>query len=298
MMKPILVIMAAGMGSRYGGLKQLDPIGPSGEIIIDYSIYDAIRAGFESVVFIIKKDIEKEFKDRIGNKISEIINTNYVYQEVEAVPSGSSCPKDRKKPWGTGQAILCCKEIVKAPFAVINADDFYGYNSFEVLYKHLKSSEDYNYSMVGFSIENTLTENGYVSRGICSLNQDGYLTDISERVHIEKFGNEARYTEDGTTWNKIQEESIVSMNMWGFTPTIFDELEAGFLSFLNNGDLLKEEYFLPEAVSHMLSKDKCTVKVLKSSEKWFGVTYKEDKARVKKAIYNKVKEGIYPEKLW
>lgn len=305
MIKPTLVIMAAGMGSRYGGLKQIEPVGPNGEIIMDYSIYDALKANFGKVVFIIKKEIEEAFKQTIGDRISSIIDTAYVYQEVAAyIPSNYCVPEGRVKPWGTAHAVLCCKDVVDAPFAVINADDFYGSTSFQEIGKYLsevKDSEDfYNYAMIGFQLENTLTEHGTVARGVCTVDYYNYLVDITERTKIKKFGNEAKYTEDGENWIGIPKESTVSMNTWGFTPSIFKELEAGFMKFLeeNEANILKAEYFIPSVVDSLIKEGKAKVKVLKSKEQWYGVTYKEDKPMVHEAINKLIKSGIYPEKLW
>lgn len=305
MIKPTLVIMAAGMGSRYGGLKQIEPVGPNGEIIMDYSIYDALKANFGKVVFIIKKEIEEAFKQTIGDRISSIIDTAYVYQEVAAyIPSNYSIPEGRVKPWGTAHAVLCCKDVVDTPFAVINADDFYGSTSFEEIGKYLSGVKDngdiYNYAMIGFQLENTLTEHGTVARGVCNVDSKNYLVDITERTKIKKFGNEAKYTEDGENWISILKESTVSMNTWGFTPSIFKELEAGFTKFLeeNEANILKAEYFIPSVVDSLIKGEKAKVKVLKSKEQWYGVTYKEDKPMVHEAINKLIKFGIYPEKLW
>lgn len=305
MIKPTLVIMAAGMGSRYGGLKQIEPVGPNGEIIMDYSIYDALKANFGKVVFIIKKEIEEAFKQTIGDRISSIIDTAYVYQEVSAyIPLNYSVHEGRVKPWGTAHAVLCCKDIVDTPFAVINADDFYGSTSFEEIGKYLsevKDSEDfYSYAMIGFQLENTLTEHGTVARGVCNVDPYNYLVDINERTKIKKFGEDAKYTEDGENWINIPKESTVSMNTWGFTPSIFKELEAGFMKFLeeNEANILKAEYFIPSVVDSLIKEGKAKVKVLKSKEQWYGVTYKEDKPMVHEAINKLIRSGIYPEKLW
>mgnify|MGYP000947965798 FL=1 len=303
-MKPTLAIMASGIGSRYGGLKQIDPVGPNGEIIIDYSIYDALKAGFGKVVFIINRDIEKAFKENIGCRIEKVINTTYVYQSVEDLPEGFKIPVKRTKPWGTAHAVLCCRNVIKTPFAVINADDFYGSRSFLRLAEYLKdigkSGIGYQYCMVGFQLENTLTENGYVSRGVCSVDTDGYLNDIYERTRIQKFGKVAKYSENGEDWIEIPAGSIVSMNMWGFTTDFFHELEQQFPLFLRNNrdNILKAEYFLPTVVNRLISSNKAKVKVLPTDEKWYGVTYKEDKPFVKEAILNRIQQGIYPKNLW
>ncbi|AEY64682.1 sugar phosphate nucleotidyltransferase [Clostridium sp. BNL1100] len=299
-----LVIMAAGMGSRYGGLKQIDPVGPNGEIIMEYSIYDAIRAGFNKVVFIIKKEIEDTFREVVGKKIEGIIDVEYVYQKVDNLPQGFSVPEGRVKPWGTGHAVLSAKDAVKTPFAVINADDFYGAETYKLLNGFLTNNQDsdnkYTYCMVGFVIENTLTENGHVARGVCNVDNQGNLIDIHERTKIVKFGNETKYTEDDTNWIKIPEKSIVSMNTWGFNPSILQELEERFPEFLrsNKDNLLKAEYFLPTVVDNLIKEGKADVKVLSTADKWYGVTYQEDKPVVKKSISDMVLEHKYPNRLW
>lgn len=305
MKKPVLVIMAAGMGSRYGGLKQIDPVDEQGHIIIDFSIFDAIRAGFEKVVFIIKKANEKDFMEAIGNRIAKQIQVEYVFQELDHIPQKYEVPQDRQKPWGTGHAILCCKDVVKEPFAVINADDYYGPKAFQMIYDYLSTHEDdsrYRYTMVGYVLENTLTENGHVARGVCTVSPDGYLQEIHERTQIEKHGEDSEYTEDGgKTWVKLPKGSTVSMNMWGFTPSIFPELEKGFDAFLEEAlekNPLKGEFFLPSMIEQLLQKDKATVSVLKSQDRWYGVTYREDKPVVMEAIKRLKKEGLYPENLY
>ncbi len=305
MKKPVLVIMAAGMGSRYGGLKQIDPVDEQGHIIIDFSIFDAIRAGFEKVVFIIKKANEKDFMEAIGNRIAKQIQVEYVFQELDHIPQKYEVPQDRQKPWGTGHAILCCKDVVKEPFAVINADDYYGPKAFQMIYDYLSTHEDdsrYRYTMVGYVLENTLTENGHVARGVCTVSPDGYLQEIHERTQIEKHGEDSEYTEDGgKTWVKLPKGSTVSMNMWGFTPSIFPELEKGFDAFLEEAlekNPLKGEFFLPSMIEQLLQEDKATVSVLKSQDRWYGVTYREDKPVVMEAIKRLKKEGLYPENLY
>ena len=304
MAKPTLVIMAAGIGSRYGGLKQIDPVGPHGEIIMDYSIYDAVKAGFDKVVFIIKKEMEELFREKVGRRIDAVVKTAYVFQSVDDVPAGFKVPEGRVKPWGTGHAVLSCRTAVDSPFAVINADDFYGQTTFQMMSDYLTGLKDsggmYQYCMVGFKLENTLTEHGHVARGVCTLDSEGYLKEIHERTKIKKFGNETKYTEDDKGWILIPEGSFVSMNTWGFTPSIFKELEARFPAFLrdNAGNILKAEYFLPSVVDGLISEKKARVKVLPSKERWYGVTYQEDKPLVKEAIARMTEEGIYPEKLW
>jgi len=302
--KTTLVIMAAGMGSRYGGLKQIEPVGPKGEIIMEYSIYDAIKAGFSKVVFIIKKEIEDTFREVIGKKIEGFVDVEYVYQRLENIPQGFSVPEGRTKPWGTGHAVMCAKNAVKTPFAVINADDFYGANTYKLLNNFLSSNQDvedkYKYCMVGFVIENTLTENGHVARGVCNVDMDGNLIDIHERTKIMKFGDETKYTEDEKNWITIPKASIVSMNTWGFNQSIFKELEEGFPTFLemNKDKILKAEYFLPSVIDNLIRTGNTDVKVLPTTDKWYGVTYKEDKPIVKKSIGEMVLAKQYPQLLW
>lgn len=303
--KPVLVIMAAGMGSRYGGLKQIDPVDREGDLIIDFSIYDAIEAGFEKVVFIIKKAIEKDFKEHIGDRMAEHLEVSYVYQEVDKLPEGFEVPEGRTKPWGTGHAILCCKDVIDGPFAVINADDYYGKSAFREIFNQLSAhgdDEKYQYTMVGYELYNTLTENGHVARGVCCEDENHKLTDIHERTRIEKHGETAEFTEDdGKTWELLPKGTIVSMNMWGFTASILEELEKGFVPFLKKNlaeNPIKCEYFLPFVVDELLKGGKAEVTVLKSVDRWYGVTYKEDKAMVVKAIQGMKDSGLYPEKLW
>lgn len=303
--KPVLVIMAAGMGSRYGGLKQIDPIDEFGNIIIDFSIFDAKEAGFEKVLFIIKKSIEAEFKSHIGNRISKQIEVEYVYQELDKLPAGFSVPAGRVKPWGTAHAVLCCSQLIDGSFAVINADDYYGKEAFRMIYDQLMKSEDqerYQYTMIGYQLYNTLTENGHVARGVCSVDESGHLKDIHERTRIEKHGDVAEYTEDdGASWTRLEEDTIVSMNMWGFTKSIIGELEKRFSAFLKENlpvNPLKCEYFLPNVVDELLKAGKAEVTVRKSVDRWYGVTYKEDKAVVVNAIRELKDRGLYPRKLW
>jgi hypothetical protein len=304
MSKPTLVVMAAGIGSRYGGLKQIDPVGPHGEIIVDYSIYDALNAGFGKVVFVIKEDIEEAFREKVGRAIEKRCETTYVFQKIEDVPSGFEVPPDRQKPWGTGHATLSCRNVVHSPFAVINADDFYGRSSYQTLCDYLKNTRDrddvYDYCMIGYELESTLTEHGHVARGVCMVSQDGYLAEIHERRRIEKFGELANYTEDGENWIEIPKGSVASMNMWGFTPSLFSELEARFPQFLqkNSDSIQKAEYFLPDVVGDLLKEKRATVKVLATNERWFGVTHQQDKPRVEQAIRDLIRLGVYPENLW
>ena len=300
--KPILVIMAAGMGSRYGGLKQIDPIDDQGHIIMDFSIYDAMAAGFEKVVFIIKRANEQAFKESIGNRVSQKIQVEYVYQELDKIPQGFDVPEGREKPFGTGHAILCCRDMLDGPFVVINADEYYGKHAYQAVYDYLMEHQDdekYRYAMVGYALKNTLTEHGHVARGICRTNDQGFLEEIVERTHIEKRGDGAAYTEDeGKSWTKVSADSIVSMNMWGFSRSILQELETGFVNFLQNelpNNPLKAEYYLPMAVGELLQEGKASVRVLTSRDKWHGVTYKEDKKMVVEAIAELKKQGLYPE---
>lgn len=302
MSKPTLVILAAGMGSRYGGLKQIDPVDEQGHIIMDFSIYDAIAAGFEKIVFIIKKANEAVFKESIGNRVSEKVKVEYVYQELDKIPEGFTVPEGREKPFGTGHAILCCKDVLDGPFAVINADDYYGKHAYQQIYEYLMSHQDdekYRYMMVGYSLKNTLTEHGHVARGICVTDEQGYLKEIEERTHIEKRRDKAAFSEDGgKNWTEVSLDSVVSMNIWGFSKSLLKELETGFVEFLKNElpkNPLKAEYYLPVAVDNLLKEGKASVRVLNSQDKWFGVTYKEDKQMVVESIARLKEQGLYPE---
>lgn len=305
MHEPVLVVMAAGMGSRYGGLKQIDPIGENGEIIIDFSLFDALRAGFKKVVFVIKRELEADFRQVIGDRMSRHMEVAYAYQNLSDVPDGYSIPSGRTKPWGTGHAIRACREIIDAPFAVINADDYYGAQAFSLLYDFLKNANDdtlYRYAMVGYVLENTLTEHGHVARGVCTVTGDGLLETINERVRIEKHGDKSEYTEDdGKSWVEIPRGSTVSMNLWGFSPSILKELDAQFPAFLEN-DVLKNpekaEFFLPSVVDRLVESGKATVRVLKSPDRWYGVTYREDKPVVVEALAKMRTDGAYPNHLW
>ena len=303
--KPVLVIMAAGMGSRYGGLKQIDPVDEYGNIIMDFSMYDAKKAGFEKVVFIIKRENEKDFREIVGNRVSGYMEVAYAFQEITNIPDWYAVPEGRVKPWGTGHAILSCIDEVDGPFAVINADDYYGAEAFKLIYDYLASHEDdekYRYTMVGYKLANTVTDNGHVARGVCDMNEQGELVAIHERTKIEKRDGGIAYTEDdGATWTALPEDTIVSMNMWGFTKSILVELKDRFPAFLDKGLIenpQKCEYFLPEVVSDLLKEEKATAAVLKSADKWYGVTYREDKPVVVAAIQKMKDEGIYPKKLW
>ena len=299
-----LVVMAAGLGSRYGGLKQIDPVGPNGEIILDYSVYDALRAGFDKVVFIIRRDIEAEFRLRVGRRIERRIETAYVLQELDRLPAGFQLPAERRKPWGTGHAILLCKDDVTTPFAAVNADDLYGREPYEALAGFLRGARDgpagYAYAMAGYILRNTLSEFGHVARAVCRTTADHCLADAREILKIQMFPDGVKQSEDGATWLPLDPESIVSLNFWGFTPSLFGELEARFPAFLEarRADLLKAEFLIPEVVGALVREGKARVRVLPVCERWHGVTYPEDKARVETAIRELIAAGIYPEKLW
>ena len=301
MKNPELVIMAAGMGSRYGGLKQIDKVDAAGHIIIDYSIYDAIRAGFKDITFIIKKEIEKDFREVMDAHLAgKDVNVKYVFQELDKLPEGYTVPDGRRKPWGTAHAILCCLGTVDAPFAVINADDYYGANAFTKIYNFLKNSTDdekYHYAMVGYRIKNTVTEQGTVSRGVCEADENSMLTEIVERTKIGVNGNEIYFTEDGVD-TPLDPDTLVSMNLWGFTPSYIKECAARFPAFLDKGIATnpeKCEFFLPTVVSELIKEGKADVKVLDNSDKWYGVTYKEDKETVTAAFKELIANGVYPE---
>ena len=304
MKKTTLVIMAAGMGSRYGGVKQLDPVGPSGEIIMDYSVYDAISAGFNKVVFIIRKELEKDFREVIGDKFSKNIEVDYVFQELDDLPDGIALPEGRTKPWGTGQAVLSCKGVVNEPFAVINADDYYGKEAFVKIHDYLvslDSGEDkYAFCMAGFVLANTLSDNGTVTRGICKVDEEGILIDVNETADLIQVG-ELVEGSDLITDEEVSLDinNVVSMNMWGFTPELLEELDAGFKSFLkDHGSQLKTEYLLPDVIADLIKEDKAKVKVLSTKDKWFGVTYKEDKKKVMESFQELIDKGLYPKKLF
>lgn len=303
--KPVLVVMAAGMGSRYGGLKQIDPVGNHGQLIIDYSIYDARRAGFETVVFVIKPEIEADFKAAIGDRLSKVMEVKYAYQLKEDLPEGYAVPEGRAKPWGTAQAVLAARNVVDGPFAVINSDDYYGPDAYKEIYNYLLNHPDtdrYEYAMVGYLLKNTVTENGHVARGVCVEDDDQMLLSVTERTHIEKGEACPRYTEDGgETWTELSGDTIVSMNLWGFTRSYMDEALKRFPAFLDQAlkeNPLKGEYFLPSVVSQLIAEGKARVKVLRSKDKWYGVTYKEDKEAVVAAIAEKTAAGVYPDDLW
>ena len=302
-MKPTLFVLAAGMGSRYGGLKQLDSLGPNGETIMDYSIYDALQAGFGKVVFVIRKDFEQDFRDKVLSKYEGHVPVEVVFQSTDKLPEGYTCPADRTKPWGTNHAVLMGKDVIKEPFAVINADDFYGRNAFEVIAKELARPRDKkgDYCMVGFRVGNTMTENGSVARGVCE-NKDGLLTSVVERTAIsyDKDHNIV-FTDENDQVQTLDPKTPVSMNLWGFTPSILIELKRRFLPFLENvykTNPLKGEYFLPFVVDELLQEKKAEVTVLRSYDNWYGVTYKEDKENVMAALQKLKDEGRYPQKLW
>jgi hypothetical protein len=305
--KPVLVVMAAGMGSRYGGLKQIDPVGSCGEAILDYSLFDAHKAGFDTAVIIIKKAIEKDFMDTVGARLKSCpMEIRYAFQEIEKVPAGYQIPAERQKPWGTSHAVLCAKdEIDGAPFAVINADDYYGQSAFKVIYDYLSQAKDgatYDYCMVGYQLGNTVTDNGSVARGICSTSDEGYLTEVVERTQIEKYEGGIHFTEDGgNTWTDVAANTVVSMNMWGYTPGFLKEIEARFPAFLAEkvpANPAKAEFFLPMTVGELLTEGKATVKVLHSADKWYGVTYAADKPLVMAALQEMTQQGKYPDGLW
>lgn len=307
MEKPILVVMAAGMGSRYGGLKQIDPVGSQGEAILDYSLFDAHEAGFDTAVIIIKEAIRKDFMETVGARLQKApMEIRYAYQELEKLPVGYSVPEGRTKPWGTCHAVVCAREAIgSAPFAVINADDYYGKAAFKEIYDYLSAhgdDEKYRYCMVGYELGKTVTDNGSVARGVCQTNAEGYLESVVERTKIEKQEGGIRFTEDdGKTWTPLGDKTTVSMNMWGFTPSFAAESEARFPAFLDK-DLkenpMKGEYFLPSTVSALLAENKATVKMLYSPDKWYGVTYAADKPVVVAALKAMTEQGLYPDGLW
>lgn len=304
-MDKTLVILAAGMGSRYGGLKQIDPVGPNNSIIIDYSVYDAVKAGFNKIVFIIKKENLELFKEVIGDNVAKHVKVEYVFQSTDVLPEGFTAPEDRVKPWGTAHALYCCKGVVNEPFVVINSDDFYGSGAFSRLSKWIDETEfttaPYKFAMAGYYLKNTLTDNGTVSRGVCEVNENGQLVDVVERTKIQRVNGVVSYTEDGEEWFELPEEAFASMNCWCFMPELIDEIEKYFIEFLSTEvkeNPLKSEFYIPLLVRDMLAAKKCTVDVIETDDKWFGVTYKEDKPDVVKSITALVNEGKYPEKLW
>ena len=305
MSKPVLVIMAAGMGSRYGGLKQLDPVGEHDQVILDYSMFDARRAGFETVVFVIKREIEEEFKARVGRRVERHMDVKYVFQSMDDLPQGYAVPEGRTKPWGTAQAALAARHVVDGPFAIINADDYYGPAAYQEIYSYLSAHQDgelYEYVMVGYLLKNTVSENGTVARGVCEEDGDHYLSRITERTKIEQGPPLRCYTEDGgKSWTALAGDTLVSMNMWGFTRSFLDEAQARFPAFLDKALAeapLKAEYFLPTVVDQLIREGRAEVRVLPSEDKWYGVTYREDKPSVTAAIAAMTQAGLYPEELW
>lgn len=301
-MKPTLYILAAGMGSRYGGLKQLDGLGPSGETIMDYSVYDALKAGFGKIVFVIRKDFEEDFRKKVVSKYEGLIPVEVVYQELDALPEGYAVPSDRQKPWGTGHAVLMGKDVIKEPFGVINADDYYGADSFKMLADFLRSVEGKKgkYCMVGFEIENTLSKNGGVSRGLCQINEEGYLTGVKEchGIRMTETGELVQTLEEGVE-GEFPKGAHVSMNMWGFTPDYFDYSEKAFVEFLKeHGSELKSEFYIPTVVNNLIKDGKITLKVEPTTSKWFGVTYAADRQETVDRFADLVKEGVYPSPLF
>ena len=305
MNKPVLVVMAAGMGSRYGGMKQIDPVGPNGQAIVDYSLYDARRAGFETVIFVIKHEIEDAFKSAIGDRVAKKMNVKYAFQQLDELPAGVAIPEGRVKPWGTCHAVLAAKNLIDGPFAVINADDYYGPEAFKVIYDYLSTHQDgevYDYCMVSYLLKNTVSENGSVSRGVCVANPDGTLHSVTERTGIETYEGGIRcasLTGEGT--DDLPVDASVSMNLWGFGKSFLDEAEQRFAGWLAENlpkNPLKCEYFLPLVVSELIDEGKAAVKILHSTDKWYGVTYREDKPTVVAAITEKTESGLYPENLW
>lgn len=294
-----LLVMAAGMGSRYGGLKQLDPIGPNGEFILDYTVYDALRAGFDKVVFVIKEENLEIFKETVGNRIGSKCETVYCFQSLDDMPEGYVVPEGRIKQWGTAHAVLAARNAITGPFAAVNADDFYGRESFELIADYMKANPDSPTCMAGFVLKNTLTENGTVARGECSVDESGYLTDIAEHTKIMRLenGNTAYFEND--EWNDIDENCIVSMNCWGLPEDFFASAEKGFCRFLTSGgDEMKKEYYLPTAVKEYLAESGKKAQVLKTGAKWYGVTYKEDRQTVVDYINKAIEDGAYPKELW
>jgi len=298
MTKPTLLVLAAGMGSRYGGLKQIDPVGPSGETIIDYSIFDALRAGFGKLVFVIRKDIEQQFREIVGARFEKRIAVEYVFQELDKLPAGFALPAGRTKPWGTTHAILMAENVIKEPFAAINADDFYGQQAYQLLAQHLTSGTP-DYAMVGFILKNTLSAHGSVARGVSRVNADNYLTHIVELTKIEPDGDRAKDTGPDGTVTRLTGDEAVSMNFWGFTPALFPQIRVEFEKFLRRaGGELKSECYIPATVGELVTSGQAKCKVLRTNDSWFGVTYREDRPQVVESIRQLVAQGKYPEKLW
>ena len=304
--QPTLIIMAAGIGSRYGGLKQVDKITDAGEIILDFSLYDAMMAGFNRAVFVIKEENREIFREMVDERAGRFMEIEYAYQKLDDIPEGFTVPEDRQKPWGTAHAVLACRELINGPFVVINADDYYGPDAFVQIYDYLTTHKDddvYEYCMVGYQLKNTVTENGHVARGVCELDDKGFLKKVTERTRIMHHGDSIAYTEDdGESWTPLADDTIVSMNFWGFSKSMMDELQNGLPAFLEQAlaeNPLKGEYFLPGVADRLVQEGKARVKVLTSHDKWYGVTYKEDKEDVKNALQSMKDKGEhYPEKLW
>ena len=298
MTKPTLLVLAAGMGSRYGGLKQIDPVGPADETIIDYSIYDAMRAGFGKLVFVIRKDIEQQFKEIVGARFEKRIAVEYVFQELDKLPPGCSLPAGRTKPWGTTHAILMAADTIREPFAAINADDFYGAEAYRLLAQHLTSGTT-DYAMVGFILRNTLSKFGSVARGVCRVDENNHLKSVVEMMKIEPDGGGAKNTDAAGQITKLTGEEAVSMNFWGFTPALFPQLKTQFEAFLKkSGNELKSECYIPSTVNDLVIAGQAKVKVLRTNDSWFGVTYREDRSQVIESIRQLIAQGKYPEKLW
>ena len=302
-LKPTLIVMAAGMGSRYGGLKQIDPVGPHGELIIEYAVYDAIKAGFGKVVFVIKEEMATLFTDVVGRRLEAQIPVAYAHQRLDDLPAGFSPPMNREKPWGTGHAVYCCRHLVNEPFAVINADDYYGADAFHQAASFLQTARDderLHFCMVGYYVENTLTEHGHVARGACAVSDDGYLEGITERTRMERVNGAIRYFEEDGKDTVIPQGTIVSLNMWGFSEALMRTFEPRLIRFLSDPshDLSRAEFFLPFVVDALIQEKRADVAVLKTHEKWYGVTYREDKQKMEDAIRAMIQEGKYPEKLW
>ena len=302
--EPVLVIMAAGMGSRYGGLKQVDKMTEAGEIMLDFSLYDAMMAGFSRAVFVIKEENRDIFREFVDERAGRFMDIDYAYQKIDDIPENVAIPEGREKPWGTAHAVLACRELIDGPFAVINADDYYGPGGFADIYEYLTNHEDgekYEYCMIGYRLENTVTENGHVSWGVCDTDTEGYLVDVTERTKIMKRPEGISYTEDGDTWHVLPKDTTVSMNFWGFTGSMMKELEKGLEEFFETSfkdDPVKSEYYLPAAADKLVKEGKARVKVIVSRDKWYGVTYKEDKEDVQNALQAMKDKGFYPDKLW
>ena len=300
MNQPILLIMAAGMGSRYGGMKQVDPVGPGGEAILDYSLFDAHRAGFRRVIFLIRPEMAENFKAHMEPRLRGKMEAIYAFQDISMLPEGFAVPEDRKKPWGTGHAVLCCKDHIDAPFCAINADDYYGVKAFQLAYDFLSGNQAQDlYMMVAYELKNTVTQTGYVSRGVCSADENSHLKTIVETTHIISTVDGPLYTEDGETYRKLAPETPVSMNFWGFMPSLLPALERDFRAFLTaNGQSSKAEFYLPFAVNDMIGRGEAAVQMLTTPDSWHGVTYREDKPEVQRAIRELIDAGVYPEKLY